>query len=220
MKSTLLPLLLLPSLAFAQARPSLLPAAPEPEPPAIAPVPVAPTPRTLQLSETIADWEARRDLARALSYIKRYDESLAEYRRVLDARPDDMVTRQEYGQVLLWAGRVDDARDVLSAVPQAQLTPAASLALGDTLVASRRYDEAEVIFRSQLAQDPSDQLTRLKIAEILSWTRRYDESLALYREILTALPDDVQVRRRYALVLLWSGKTEAAAAELRRTLPE
>lgn len=69
-------------------------------------------------------------------------------------------------------------------------------------------------------REPDDQLTRLKLAEVLSWTKRYDESLALYRTILAALPADLQVRRRYGLVLLWAGRPEESAAELRRTLPE
>jgi len=106
----------------------------------------------------------------------------------------------------------------LNNIPLEQLTPAAAIALGDTLVARRDYDRAEAIFRDQLQKRAEDHVTRFKLAEILSWTKRYDESLALYRIILAALPGDDQVRRRYALVLLWAGRTEESAAELRRTL--
>jgi tetratricopeptide (TPR) repeat protein len=205
----------------AQQRESLLPPTPPQQPPPQAnPAPPRNTARTIPLQETIPDWQARWELARALSYLQRYDESLGEYRKVLAERPNDAAVRQDYGQVLLWAGRPAEAQAELDRVPADQRTPAASLALADALVAGRRYDEAEAIYRRVLAANPADQLTRLKLAEILSWTKRYDDSLALYREILAALPADGQVRRRYALVLMWSGRSAEAAAELRRTLPE
>lgn len=202
-------------------RPSLLPPLPQPSPPKAAPAPPpANAARVLPLTETIPDWQARWELARALSYLKRYDESLAEYRKVLTERPTDWAVRQDYGQVLLWSGRADEAYAELKAVPPDQLNPASAVALADVLVARREYGRAEALYAAQLQREPDDQLTRLKLAEVLSWTKRYDESLALYRTILAALPADLQVRRRYGLVLLWAGRPEESAAELRRTLPE
>lgn len=206
--------------ALAQPNVPLLPALPKPVPPRAMPAARRDTLRPLPFGDPIPDWRARWELAQALSYLKRYDESLAEFRKVLAERPGDVAVRQDYGQVLLWAGRVDEAYAELNAVPREQLKPEAAVALADTLVARKDYPGAERIFMAQLQRAPDDQLTRLKLAEILSWTKRYDESLALYREILTARPDDIQVRRRYALVLLWSGRSDEAAGELRRTLPE
>jgi predicted Zn-dependent protease len=212
--------LMLVTSALAQAPTSLLPPLPRPTPPKAQPAPPRNASRIVPLSEQIPDWQARWELARALSYVQRYDESLAEYRKVIAERPTDAAVQQDYGQVLLWAGRSDESFKVLSAVPPAELTGSAALALADTLVARGEFPRAEPIYRAQLAREPGDQLTRLKVAEILSWTKRYDEALALYRVILAALPDDVQVRRRYALVLLWAGRPEESAAELRRTLSE
>lgn len=220
MKRVLLISTLLAVGAHAQVRDSLIPPRPQQAPPRADPAPPKNPARVQPLNDVIADWQARWDLARALSYLKRYDESLAEYRKILAERPDDAAIRQDYGQVLLWAGRAEEAAAELARVPASQLTPTAALALADTLVARRQYGEAEAIYRKQLEREPGDQLTRLKLAEILSWTKRYDESLARYREILAALPDDEQVRRRYALVLLWAGRADEAAAELRRTLPQ
>jgi tetratricopeptide (TPR) repeat protein len=206
----------LPATAL-RAADSLLP---QPQPPKAMPAPPRTTPRVLPLEETIPDWQARWELARALSYLKRYDESIAEYRKVMAARPADLAVRQDYGQVLLWAGRAEESYAELSRIPANQLTPAEALAVADTQVARKQYAEAEAIYRGHIQRDPGDQLTRLKLAEILSWTKRYDESLQLYRTILAELPDDVQVRRRYALVLLWAGRPEDSAAEPRRTITE
>lgn len=201
--------------------PSLVPPPPPGQtPPVPMPAPPRNTSRIVPLAESIPDWQARWELARALSYLQRFDESLAEYRKVLVVRPTDNLIRQDFGQVLLWSGRSDDAYAELSKIPAAELSPAASLALGDALVARRAYPEAEAIFRRELQRAGGDQLTRLKLAELLSWSKRYDESLQLYRAILTALPEDVQVRRRYALVLLWAGRPQESAEEMRRTLTE
>ena len=211
--------LLLTGGALAEEAASLLPPLPQPTAPKALPAPPRDTSRVVPLSEEIPDWQARWELARALSYLQRYDESLAEYRKVLAERPGDVAIRQDYGQVLYWSGRTAEAYAELSGVPSQALTRAGALALADTMVARGEFARAEVIYRAQSASDETDQLTRLKLAEILSWTKRYDESLALYRKILEARPGDGPVRRRYALVLLWAGRPEDSAAELRRTLP-
>jgi tetratricopeptide (TPR) repeat protein len=209
------------SLWAAEPPPSLVPPPPPAQtPPAPLPAPPANTARIVPIAETIPDWQARWEMARALSYLQRFDESLGEYRKVLKERPADNKIRQDYGQVLLWSGRSDEAYAELGKIPAEELSTAASLALGDALVARRAYPEAEAIFRREIERAGDDQLTRLKLAELLSWTKRYDESLKLYRTILAALPDDVQVRRRYALVLLWAGHPDESAAEMRRTLTE
>lgn len=209
---------LLTSAVFAQNRASMLPPQPEPVPPKFAPAPPRDTSRITPLNEEIPDWQARWELARALSYLKRYDESLSEYRKVLAVQSGNLAVRQDYGQVLLWAGRIDEAYAELNAVPSADLTRDAAIAFADTLVARREFNRAEPLYRAQLQADPNDQLTRLKLAELLSWGKRYDESLPLYRIILAARPNDTQVRRRFALVLLWSGHPEESANEMRKTL--
>lgn len=44
-----------------------------------------------------------------LSWMKQYEASLAEYERILAARPDDIQVRRRYAQVLIWASRYDEA---------------------------------------------------------------------------------------------------------------
>lgn len=205
--------------ATAQA-PSLIPL-PTPEPAAPAPAPVAPTAgnaRIIPAQEVVPDWQARVELARVLSYLQRWDESIVEYRRVLTERPDDHAIRQEFGQVQFWSGRTDDAITTLEAVPAGLLTPEARLALADLYTARQRFDRAEALLTAHLRSQPNDDIVRFKLAELLSWQKRYDESLATYRELVARRPADVQLRRRYALVLQWSGRLSEAADELRRSL--
>ncbi|GAB1487572.1 MAG TPA: tetratricopeptide repeat protein [Opitutaceae bacterium] len=205
--------------ASAQA-PSLIPL-PTAEQTPPAPAPVAPTggsSRIISAQEAVPDWQARLELARVLSYLKRWDESFVEYRRVLADRPDDHAVRQEFGQVQFWSGRTDEAIATLEAVPAAELTPEARLALADLYTARQRFDGAEALLTAHLKAQPNDDVVRFKLAELLSWQKRYDESLVAYRELLARRPADVQLRRRYALVLQWSGRLNEAAVELRRSL--
>lgn len=196
------------------------PPLPGPQRPVVNVAPPAVAARILPLTDTVTDAEARLELARTLSYLKRYDEALREYRKLLAARPDDGAVRAEYGQVLFWSGDAKAAYAEISRVPPGQLSAEARLALADLAVAEGRFDQAAALFAERVKTVPDDLVAQFKLAEVLSWLKRYDESLALYRGLLDARPADVQLRRRYAMVLMWAGQLDAAAAELRRTLPD
>jgi thioredoxin-like negative regulator of GroEL len=190
------------------------------------PTPVLPAPATARqpeptpIGEDIPDWEARWELARLLSYTKRYDEALLQYQKVLQARPDLQKARIEMAQVYSWAGQSDRALEQLGQVGQDQLDQESRLALADIFIAAKQYLAAEALLSEHLEQHPADDQVRLKLAELLSWTKRYGESLDQYAQILAHRPDDVQVRRKYAYVLIWSGRREEAMVELRRSLGE
>lgn len=78
-------------------------------PPAVTPPGPAP--------EVIPDWQARLELARILSYMKRYDESIAEYEQVLKEKPDLLAAKAELARVLFWSGQTDKAFKMLRPIP-------------------------------------------------------------------------------------------------------
>lgn len=168
--------------------------------------------------EDIADWQARWELARLLSYIKKYDESLKEYARVLKEKPDLLEAKMEMGQVYFWSGQPDKALEILAPIPPEKMNDQIRGVLADLYGAQKKYDQAQALYRTHLERFPQDLEVRLKLAELLSWSKRYKESLAEYETILKARPDDIQVRRKYALVLSWAGRRAEAIAELRRTI--
>lgn len=168
--------------------------------------------------EEIPDWLARLELARVLSYMKRYDESIAEYQKVLKDKPDLTEARIEMAKVLFWKGDQQAAARMLEAVPAKDMTGETKVLMADLLVAQKDYVKAEPLYRSYLKSHPEDQAVRLKLADMLSWQKKYDASLAEFQKILKARPNDVQVRRRYAFVLIWAGRHAEAAADLKKTL--
>ncbi len=199
------------------------PAVPPPaaiQPAASPPVSHTPQPDLAAIGEDIPDWQARWELARLLSYVKRYDESLAQYRKLLQEKPNLQEARIEMASVLSWTGRVDEALALLHKIPQQGLNRNGRLALADIFIAGRDYPAAEALLWEELQASPDDDPSRLKLAEILSWSKRYDDSLKEYAILLKHQPDDQQLRRKYAYVLIWAGKREQAVDELRKSLKE
>ncbi len=175
-------------------------------------------PKMVKPGEEIPDWVARWELARVLSYAKRYDESITEYGKVLKEKPDLVDAKVELAKVLFWKGDDKAAIKTLEQIPPKNITGDTKVLMADLFVTQKGYGKAEPLYRAHLNNHPKDQSTRLKLAEMLSWQKKYDASLAEFRKILKAQPDDIQVRRRYAFVLIWAGKHSEAASELKKTL--
>lgn len=169
--------------------------------------------------EEIPDWLARWELARVLSYVKRYDEALVEYRKLIREKPALTDARLEMARLLFWQGKTDEALGEAEKVPPANLNDDARELMADLYRSQKRYDRAEPLYRFCLDRNPERDRIRLKLAEMLSWMKRYDESLAEYEKLLAKKPQDIQVRRKYAVVLIWAGRNEDAVRELKQTLP-
>jgi len=168
--------------------------------------------------EEIPDWVARWELARVLSYIKRYDESVTEYEKLLKEKPDLVDAKVELAKVFFWKGDGKTAIQMLEQIPPKNITGETKVLMADLFMTQKNYGKAEPLYRGHLESNPDDHAVRLKLAEMLSWQKEYDASLTEYRKILKARPDDIQVRRRYAFGLIWAGKHSEAASELKKTL--
>jgi len=173
-----------------------------------------------QTMEVIPDWQARWELARLLSYVKRYSESIDHYRQVLKEKPDLLEAQIELANVLVWAGRPKDARTALETVPFDQLDDKNLLLLGDAYAAEKAYDRATAIYQRLLTRRPENHNARLRLAEVLSWQKKYTESISEYQKLLKAIPGDIQIRRKYAFILSWAGRQQEAINELKKTLAE
>ena len=173
----------------------------------------------LEPREHIPDWMARWELARVLSYMKRYDESLGEYRKLFREKSDLWEARVEYASVLYWSGEPEEALKELEQIPIAKTDIKTRLLMADLYTAQKNYEKAESLYRLHLAKNPGDLKVRLRLADILGWGKRYSDSLAEYEKVLEEVPQDHQVRRKYALILIWSGRHADGARELKKTLP-
>ncbi|WP_027183311.1 tetratricopeptide repeat protein [Desulfovibrio inopinatus] len=182
------------------------------------PIPGTPVPEPAPGQDEITTQQARLELARLLSYSKRYDEAIAEYKMLLKDTPDDFTVQAELARVYYWKGDETRALTMLRALPQTALDTESALVLADIYAATKQYEQATALYKRHLQSTPNDDTTRLKLADTLSWMKQYPESLAQYKQILAKHPHDIQVRRRYARVLSWAGRTDDAIKELQMTL--
>lgn len=167
----------------------------------------------------ISNWEARLELARVLSYLKRYSESLQEYQKLLETDPKSPIARREMAAILFYMGKIEASLQEFSQVPNQDRDEKTWLVIADIYVKQKRYQNAEEIYNNHLNKEPKDDRVRLKLASLLSWQKRYHESIQQYRIILNHIPHDIQVRRKYAQVLTWMGSDEEAIVEWKKTLP-
>lgn len=166
----------------------------------------------------VMEWDARLEYAKLLSNLKRYDESLAQYQRLLTEKPDSIPVQIGIANVLYYQGKRKEALALLEKIPADKIDSQGHILMGDIYVALKEYSKGESIYRTELKANPEDDLTRLKLAEMLSWQKKYEESVEFYKQILARHPNDIQVRRKYAYVLMWMGNDSKAAEELEKTL--
>jgi thioredoxin-like negative regulator of GroEL len=184
-----------------------------------APSPAAtaePSPSEAEISDTAT----RLELAKVLTYDKRYAEAMEAYRQILATEPDNLEAKIGLSEVLYWTGNSEAAAATLKGVPEDKLDDKGKLMLADLFVAKKDYEPAIRIFSSYLERKPDDWAVRLKLADVQSWTKRYPEAISSYEAILKARPHDRQVRRKYGMVLSWAGQNEKAAEQLRQSLNE
>lgn len=168
--------------------------------------------------QDIPDWLARWELARVLSYVKRYDESIGEYRKLIKEKPGLHEVRAEMATVLYWQGKKEAAIKELEEMPLQAIDNQTRILMADLYKIQKQYAKSEKIYRAYLDKAPKDDTVRLKLAEMLSWEKRYNDSLMEYEKVLKDRPDDRQVRRKYAFVLIWAGRQTDAIRELKATL--
>ena len=168
----------------------------------------------------ISETTARLELAKVLTYDKRYTEAMEVYHQVLATEPENLEAKIGLSEVLYWSGNIAAAAAILSGVSEDKLDDPAKLMLADLLVAKKDYQPAIRILTAQLGKKPDDWSVRLKLADVQSWTKQYPEAIANYEAILKAHPTDRQVRRKYGMVLSWAGQNEKAAEQLRQSLNE
>ena len=165
------------------------------------------------------DWKTRLEYARVLSYQKKYDESLAEYEKLLQTHPDHAEIKIDMAKVYYYQHQDEKALEIFNQLDSKDLTPELDLLRGDIYLAKKDYSQAEEIYRKnlELLPEKKDEIL-FKIAELLSWQKKYPESIEIYKQLVDSHPDDIQLKRKYAMVLLWSGNHKEAAELLKQTL--
>jgi thioredoxin-like negative regulator of GroEL len=184
------------------------------------PTQAPPTPAPSATEGAMSDTQTRLELAKVLTYDKKYAEAIEAYRQVLAAEPNNIEAKIGLTEVLYYSGKSDEAASEIKDIPEDKLDDNGKLMLADLLVAKKDYPSAIRIFTTYLNQKPDDYLVRLKLADVQSYAKDYPAAIANYELILKARPKDRQVRRKYGMVLSWAGQYGKAEEQLRQSLNE
>ncbi len=181
--------------------------------------------------------DARLQMARVLSFSRKYEESVAEYEQVLKATPGNTPARWERARILSWMRRFDESiTEYAQVISEAEAAlragaakppislPTARLEYARVLSWARHYDQALVQLNLLLPEgqqpQPNDVSALVEKARVLAWQRRYNDALATYEQALALDPPDFDARMGKAQVLYWSGRSGQAGDLLRPLLQE
>ena len=157
------------------------------------------------------DAQLKLTLARNLSWLQQYDESLGLYRDLLGREPSPAL-QLEAARVLSWGGQyVESITTYRQFLEQEPMDTEAALGLARVLSWSRNYDESLQIYRQVIEQDPANREARVEYARVTSWKGDLDQAIRLYSDLETYYPADREVLLGKGQTLQWAGR--AAEAE-------
>jgi tetratricopeptide (TPR) repeat protein len=123
-----------------------------------------------ELAEHPENDEARALLARVLSWQHRYDQSLAEYGRLLEKKPGDAGLRADRARVLAWSGRHEEAIKEFRVATAADPTNTETkIGLARALSWSGDLAGASMVYEELLAQNPGLGDAWLGLASVARW---------------------------------------------------
>ena len=146
-------------------------------------------------------------------------EDLAAYTKLLDGDPNNALRHDAVGDLLLQAGRLDEA--VVRYRRSLELNPRSASThynLGYALSARGRRDEAIAQFNEALAIDPEYAQAHNNLGALLQMTGRFDEALAHYRRAVALRADNVDAVTNLGQLLSTLGRPAEAVERFRAAI--
>jgi tetratricopeptide (TPR) repeat protein len=146
-------------------------------------------------------------------------EDLAAYTKLLDGDPTNALRHDAVGDLLLQAGRLDEA--ILRYRRSLDLNPRSASThynLGYALSALGRRDEALAQFKEALAIDPDYAQAHNNLGALLQMTGRFDEALAHYERAVALRADNVDAVTNLGQLLSTLGRPADAVERFRAAL--
>src|SRR5262245_48288357 len=157
--------------------------------------------RAIQVDPGFA--EARRKLAEAYMAVSDTPNALREIVRAADLLPDDVDVQLEAGNLLLAAGRFEDARSRAEQVlARGKSNASAHVLRGNALAGLRDLDGALSELEEAIATDPSQAAAYISVANVQAVRGRAQEADEAFRNGIMADPKSPAIRLSYANYLL------------------
>ena len=157
----------------------------------------------------------------ALLEEKRIDEAIAEYRQLLQIKPNYYEVHKIHGtlgKALLERGKIEEALVHLRQAVSLKATPDGYLQLGNALREKGELDEAVDRYRKsiQLQDDFSEGYNNLAAA--LALKGQFPDAVAYFKKALELAPKYIDARMNLAAVLMHLDKSSAAAEQYQEVL--
>lgn len=160
--------------------------------------------------------------ATALVNLGRKEAAVADFRRALEADPENPQLRLRFAEALEFLGETDAAAEEWAAASElagAGSDRARLLAEdGTRLVSQGRFEEAVAQFRESLRLAPDETAVRSELASVLGHLGRLEEATEEFRRVIEAQPRHAAARRGEILSLLLTGRFGEARVRLQEAL--
>lgn len=172
--------------------------------------------------ELAGDLYSRR--ATTLVNLGRRAEAVADFRRAVEAAPDDAQLRLRFAEALEFLGETEAAGEQWAAAARLTGDDAERARLlaedGRRLATQGRYDEAIAQLTESLRLVPGAAPVRSELASVLGHLGRFDAAVAEFRKVIEAEPRHAAARRGEIVALLLSGRYGEARVRLQEALRE
>ncbi len=175
------------------------------------------------VSAAPGDAAIRCDLGNAFKALGRFEDALAQHRRMVELRPDSPEALSNLGTTCAKAGRADEALDHLRRA--AALGPANAEViynLGNGLLSAGRFDDARDAFERTLVLSPHHVRARTNLGVAYKELGSLGDAERILRSALDLAPGDADAGWNLGLAQLMSGDWEAgwASYECRRGIAD
>ena len=152
--------------------------------------------------------------AQTLSWMKRFDESIHDYKRHLTVYPDLAAeTEPSLAKVTAWSKRFREAVRILEPYVR-RGDRSATLDTATFLSWDGQLSNSLTLTNSWLMAHPADRDFLLLQGRVLGWKGAHAMARQSYQEILASSPDDRSAHLGLAQLDLWAGDPEGATARV------
>lgn len=161
--------------------------------------------------------EAIIQLARALSWSGRLDESLEQYKKALKLQPGNVEAEIGLATVYSWQKKFPESiriyKKIIEKYPD---NVDALVGLGRVYSWQGNHAESIKILKQVIRLDPDNHEALVSLGRVQSWDKKYKESETTYQKLLAKNPKDVEVLRGLANTYKWGERyTKGIEVELK-----
>ncbi len=154
-----------------------------------------------------------------LSQKGRIDEAIAEFRKALEIRPNDVEANNSLGTALLQRGQVDEAMAHFQKALELQPNNAVTHDnLGVVLLRKGQVDKAITQFHKALEIQPSNPEAHYNLGLALRQKGQVDEAIAQFKRAVELQPNSAVHRYNFGYALVQKGQVDEAITQFHKAL--